>query len=85
MIHISQIATIFWAGFSHIPGTLSSVEIATLDHTPAFYPTVDRPWVVEFWNIPVKWVFVALPIGFLLMLLFYYDHVLLSGPPLLWG
>lgn len=25
----------------------------------------------------MKWVFVALPIGFLMMLLFYYDHVLL--------
>ena len=34
-----------------------------------------RNWVVEFWTLPVKWIFVALPIGFLVMLLFYYDHV----------
>ena len=47
----------------------------TLDHTRAFYPTVDRGWLIHFWNLPVEWVFVALPIGFLLMLLFYYDHV----------
>ena len=71
---LEQIATIFWTGFSHIPDTLANVKIATLDHTPAFYPTVNRPWVVAFWELPVSWVFVALPIGFLLMLLFYYDH-----------
>jgi boron transporter len=29
---------------------------------------------VDFWNLPVKWVFVAFPIGILLTLLFYYDH-----------
>jgi hypothetical protein len=68
------IATIFWTGFSHIPGTLKRVNVTTLDHTRAFYPTVDRPWVVDFWNLSVKWVFVAMPFGFLIMLLFYYDH-----------
>ena len=31
--------------------------------------------MVEFWTLPVKWVFVAMPLGFLMMLLFYYDHV----------
>lgn len=31
--------------------------------------------MVDFWTLPVKWVFVALPIGFLVTLLFYYDHV----------
>ncbi|PMB71401.1 putative transporter [Beauveria bassiana] len=31
-------------------------------------------WVIEFWTLDVKWVFVAMPFGFLLMLLFYYDH-----------
>jgi hypothetical protein len=35
---------------------------------------VDRPWFIQFWDIPVKWVFVALPTGILLTLLFYYDH-----------
>lgn len=45
-----------------------------IPHTTAFYPTVDRSWLVPFWTLPVKWVFVALPIGILLTLLFYYDH-----------
>jgi hypothetical protein len=30
--------------------------------------------LIDFWNLPVKWVFVSLPIGILLTLLFYYDH-----------
>ncbi|KAJ4301460.1 hypothetical protein N0V90_003552 [Kalmusia sp. IMI 367209] len=33
-----------------------------------------RNWVIDFWNLDVGWVFVALPFGFLTMLLFYYDH-----------
>ena len=70
-----QLATLFWTGFAHFPGRLDLTSVATLPHTRAFYPTVDRPWLVDFWNLEVKWVFVALPIGFLLMLLFYYDHV----------
>lgn len=68
------LATIWWTGFTHFPGNLAYVDFARLPVTRAFYPTVDRPWVVDFWTLPVKWIFVALPIGFLMMLLFYYDH-----------
>ncbi|KAJ9502199.1 hypothetical protein H2202_002263 [Exophiala xenobiotica] len=68
------IATIFWTGFAHFPGNLAAVDFLELPITRAFYPTVDRPWVVEFWTISVKWVFVAAPFGFLMTLLFYYDH-----------
>ncbi|MBA7489671.1 hypothetical protein ES702_00205 [subsurface metagenome] len=68
------LATIFWTGFSWFPGNLSYVPWNRIPRTRAFYPTVDRPWVVDFWNLEAKWVFVALPMGFLMMLLFYYDH-----------
>lgn len=69
------IATIFWTGFSHIPnGPLGNTPLRKVPHTRAFYPTTDRNWVVDFWNLEVKWVFVSLPIGILLTLLFYYDH-----------
>ena len=70
-----QLATIFWTGFAHFPGQLKATRVYTLPHTRAFYPTVERDWLINFWELEVKWVFVALPIGFLLMLLFYYDHV----------
>ncbi|KAI9834096.1 MAG: hypothetical protein M1819_003381 [Sarea resinae] len=70
------IATIWWVGFAHLPGNLRRVHIEDLPITRAFYPTIPRRyvWLVDFWNIPVKWVFVALPIGMLVTLLFYYDH-----------
>lgn len=68
------IATIFWTGFSHIPGRIKNAGLTRVPHTRAFYPTVDRSWLVDFWSLPVKWVFVALPIGILLTMLFYYDH-----------
>lgn len=69
-----QIATIFWVGFSHIPGRIKDAGLTRIPHTRAFYPTEPRGWLVHFWTLPVKWVFVALPIGILLTLLFYYDH-----------
>lgn len=68
------IATLFWTGFSHIPGNLSYVDFKRLPVSRAFYPTTNRPWVVDFWNLEAKWIFVAVPFGFLMTLLFYYDH-----------
>jgi boron transporter len=69
------IATIFWTGFAHFPGNLEHVNFQYLPITrPAFHPTVDRPWVVSFWTLPASWIFAALPFGFLMTLLFYYDH-----------
>lgn len=68
------IATIFWTGFSHIPGRIKDAGLPRIPHTRAFYPTQPRSWLIDFWNLDVKWVFVALPIGILLTLLFYYDH-----------
>lgn len=72
-------ATIFWVGFSHIPGNLKAANISRVPISKAFYPTQPRGWLIHFWELDVKWVFAALPFGFLLMLLFYYDHVRL--PP----
>ncbi|KAK3044390.1 hypothetical protein LTS18_001410, partial [Coniosporium uncinatum] len=71
------IATIFWVGFGHIPGRIKAAHLSTVPVTRAFYPTQPRPtsvWLVDFWNLETKWIFVALPFGFLVMLLFYYDH-----------
>lgn len=43
--------------------------------TDPFRPTQPRDWLIDFWNLDTKWVFAAIPFGFLVMLLFYYDHV----------
>ncbi|KAF4544152.1 Hco3- transporter family protein [Lasiodiplodia theobromae] len=68
------IGTLFWVGFSHIPGNLKSTHLTFVPISRAFHPTQPRSWLIDFWNLDVKWVFVALPFGLLIMLLFYYDH-----------
>lgn len=68
------IATIFWTGFSHIPGRIVRAYVEDLPRPRAFYPAQHRPWIIDFWTLDAKWVFVSLPFGFLTMLLFYYDH-----------
>ncbi|GLB14894.1 boron transporter 4 [Aspergillus tubingensis] len=68
------IGTIFWVGFAHIPGNLKETGISFVPITRAFYPTQPRGWLVHFWELETRWVFAALPFGFLVMLLFYYDH-----------
>ncbi|KAI8243232.1 putative transporter [Colletotrichum sp. SAR 10_98] len=67
-------ATVFWVGFSHIPGPLKDAHIMRVPIEAAFHPTQPRNWLIDFWNLDFKWVFVAMPFGFLTMLLFYYDH-----------
>ncbi|KAB8078327.1 HCO3 transporter family-domain-containing protein [Aspergillus leporis] len=68
------IGTIFWVGFAHIPGPLKSTHISFVPISRAFFPTQPRGWLIHFWELDVKWLFAALPFGFLVMLLFYYDH-----------
>ncbi|KAJ9610976.1 uncharacterized protein PV06_06457 [Exophiala oligosperma] len=68
------LATIWWTGFTHFPGNLAHADFEYLPVTRAFSPTINRPWVVDFWTLSAKWVFVAAPFGFLMTLLFYYDH-----------
>ncbi|KAF3123506.1 hypothetical protein TWF703_000718 [Orbilia oligospora] len=68
------IATVFWVGFCHIPGNLKDTHVQLLPITQAFQPSTDRDWVIDFWNLDIKWVFASMPFGFLITLLFYYDH-----------
>ncbi|PWN49316.1 hypothetical protein IE53DRAFT_388489 [Violaceomyces palustris] len=66
---------IFWTGFSHFPDySLRRVPIERLPITKSFFPTLERSWFVDFWNIELKYVFVGAPLGFLITLLFYFDH-----------
>ncbi|PWN22694.1 hypothetical protein BCV69DRAFT_244614, partial [Microstroma glucosiphilum] len=66
---------IFWTGFSHFPdNSLRRVPIERLPITRAFFPTMDRSWFIDFWNIEARWAFVGAPLGFLITLLFWFDH-----------
>ena len=58
----------------YISGPIEKADVLKLPTYTAFHPSNRSSWFVEFYNLPVKWVFVALPIGILLTLLFYYDH-----------
>lgn len=66
---------LFWTGFSHFPQhSLKDVPISYLPITRSFFPTQERGWIIDFWHIEVRWVFVAAPLGLMIMLLFYFDH-----------
>lgn len=43
-------------------------------NTVSFQAEGARDWLVRFWEIPGKWVGIAFPFGFVLWVLFYFDH-----------
>ncbi|KAK4046404.1 hypothetical protein OIO90_006575 [Microbotryomycetes sp. JL221] len=70
------IGIIFFTGFVHMQALrfIKDSGIEFLPITKSFAPSTDRPWVIRFWELPVKWIFVAIPFGFLVTLLFYFDN-----------
>jgi hypothetical protein len=56
-----------------VPGYIKDSGMGFLSVTRAFQPSTDRSWVIHFWELPVKWIFAALPFGFLITILFYFD------------
>lgn len=69
----TPLTVIFFTGFVYI-GKMKSVELPTLPTSKAFFPTTDRDWLVDFWNLSVGDIFLALPFGLLLTILFWFDH-----------
>ncbi|EAW09663.1 anion exchange family protein [Aspergillus clavatus NRRL 1] len=69
----TPLTIVFFTGFVHI-GHMRDVEVATLPTSKAFFPTADRDWLVDFWNISVGDIFLAIPFALLLTILFYFDH-----------
>jgi len=69
----TPLTVVFFTGFVHV-GKMREVDLYTLPTSRAFFPTADRGWFVEFWNIPVSDVFIAIPFAVLLTILFYFDH-----------
>lgn len=69
----TPLSIIFFTGFVHI-GHMRNVHIETLPTSKAFFPTLDRGWLVHFWNIDVSDIFLAVPFAVLLTILFYFDH-----------
>ena len=69
----TPLTIIFFTGFIYI-GHMRDVTFEKLPVSKAFYPTSDRSWLVHFWDTSAAEVFLALPFGFLLTTLFWFDH-----------
>lgn len=79
-------SVIFFTGFIHFGGSLSETNLAKLPITKSFHPTISddrRPhgWFIHFWpdnndptSINTGDLFLAIPFGILLTVLFYFDH-----------
>ena len=67
------LTVIFFTGFVHI-GTMREVDLQTLPTSKAFFPTSDRGWFIDFWEVKISDVFIAIPFTILLTILFYFDH-----------
>ena len=55
-------------------GRFHDAHPLTLPIGGAFQPAHRRSWLVHFWELDGKWVALALPFGFILWVLFFFDH-----------
>ncbi|KAJ7695721.1 HCO3 transporter family-domain-containing protein [Mycena rosella] len=55
-------------------GRFNSTNPATLPIGGAFQAAGGRDWLVKFWELDAKWVGIAFPFGFILWILFFFDH-----------
>lgn len=69
----TPLTIIFFTGFVHI-GHMRQVNLDTLPTSKAFFPTADRGWFVDFWEIKKEDVGIAFPFAFILTVLFWFDH-----------
>ena len=59
----------YWGRFN-----ASNPETLPIPLLGAFQPAGGRAWLVKFWELPSKWVGIAFPFGFVLWVLFFFDH-----------
>ncbi|KAI0299586.1 HCO3 transporter family-domain-containing protein [Russula brevipes] len=64
---VASSATAYW-------GRFRTADPLTLPVGAAFQPAHGRSWLVRFWELDGKWVALALPFGFILWVLFFFDH-----------
>ncbi|KAM3555349.1 hypothetical protein MY1884_005636 [Beauveria asiatica] len=69
----TPLTLVFFTGFVHF-GRMQDVDLQRLPTGIAFEPTIQRGWVVRFWELGVGDVFIALPFALLLTILFWFDH-----------
>ncbi len=55
-------------------GRFNATNPLTLPVGGAFQAAGGRGWLVKFWELEGKWVGIAFPFGFVLWILFFFDH-----------
>ncbi|KAJ7465303.1 HCO3 transporter family-domain-containing protein [Mycena latifolia] len=55
-------------------GRFNATNPTTLPVGGAFEAAGGRDWLVKFWELDGKWVGIAFPFGFILWVLFFFDH-----------
>ncbi|KAL4877519.1 HCO3 transporter family protein [Aspergillus karnatakaensis] len=73
--YAAAISIILFIGLPHV-GELAHLDKMTLPISESFRPTSpDRTgFIVEFWELPVNWVFAAIIPGIIITVLFFFDH-----------
>lgn len=77
--YAAAISIIIWIGIPRI-GELASLDHERLEIQTSFRPTnPDRNgFFVEFWKLPVGWIFLSIIPGAIITVLFYFDHEISS-------
>ncbi|KAI8826776.1 HCO3 transporter family-domain-containing protein [Fimicolochytrium jonesii] len=71
--YCAPLTVILFTCLTLIP-TLKDVGVPTLPAPPRFETSSGRAWLVEFWTLPVGWIFAAIVPGLILTCLFFFDH-----------
>lgn len=74
----TPLSVVFWSGFTHFGGYLNDIDFQKLPITKSFHPTSgtlrDKSTWLAYTSISTQDIFVALPFGIILTILFYFDH-----------
>ncbi|OLN96340.1 putative transporter C543.05c 1 [Colletotrichum chlorophyti] len=77
--YAAAISIVFFIGMPYV-GDLASLDHNRLEVSKSFKPSSPSReyFFVEFWQLPVAWVFVAIIPGVIITVLFYFDHEISS-------
>lgn len=74
----TALSVLFWSAFIHFGGYLDRIDFKKLPITRSFHPTSTSHRDASTWlayeSIPVRDLFIALPFGIIMTILFYFDH-----------
>jgi hypothetical protein len=69
----ASVSLLFWTAVIYFPGA-KNVDVGTLEVPDRFDTTTGRAWFVDLSDIPAWGIFAALLPGFIIAVLFFFDH-----------